>query len=173
MIINKNMYALGTIGRSYGVRGQFKFKSFIEYKRRLLTLKKIYIGPDDKTVKQYEVYDVRLTRDGIIIKLREINDRESAKALNGQYLFVTEEDVVKPPEGHYYIHDIIGCAVTFGRKKLGKVIDVHRKHEGFAQDIWVIEGKPEIWIPVLPHYIKKVDIKKKKIAVQDVEGFLE
>ncbi len=173
MTIKKNLYALGTVGRTYGIRGQFKFKPFIEYKRRLLTLKNIFIGPNEKNAKQYEVFDVRITRDGIIIKLREINDRETAKTLNTQYLFVTEEDVVKPPEGHYYIHDIIGCTVTFGRKKLGKVIDVHRKREGFAQDIWVIDGKPEIWIPVIPHYIKKVDVKKKKIAVQDVEGFLE
>jgi 16S rRNA processing protein RimM len=167
-----NMYALGTVSKPYGVRGQFKFKPFIEHKRRLLTLKKVFIGPSEKDAKQFEVSEVRYSRDGIILRLIEINNRDAAKQINSQYLFVGEEDVVKPPEDHYYIHDIIGCSVTFGRKKLGDIIDVHRRKEGFAQDIWVIEGKPEIWIPVMSKYIKKVDIKKKKIAVQDVEDLL-
>jgi 16S rRNA processing protein RimM len=167
-----NLYALGTVSRPYGVRGQFKFKPFIEHKRRLLTLKKVFIGPSEKDAKQYEVTEVRFSRDGNIVRLLEISNREAAKQINGQFLFVSEEDVVKPPEDHYYIHDIIGCTVTFGRKKLGDIIDVHRRTEGFAQDIWVIEGKPEIWIPVMSKYLKKIDIKKKKISVQDVEGFL-
>jgi 16S rRNA processing protein RimM len=168
-----NMYAIGTVSRPYGVKGQFKFKPFIEHKRRLLTLKKVFIGPNEKDAKQYEMSEVRFSRDGIILRLQEVGNREIAKQLNSQYLFVTEEDVVKPPEDHYYIHDIVGCAVTMGRKKIGDIIDVHRRKEGFAQDIWVIEGKPEIWIPVLSKYIKKIDLKKKKIALQDVEEFLE
>lgn len=167
-----NYYSLGIISRTYGIRGHFKFRPFIENKRRLLTLKKVYIGPNVKSVVEYEVFEVRLSRDGIIIKLQNVNTREQAKTLKDMYLFISENDVVKPPDNHYYIHDIIGCTVAFGRKKLGKVIDVHRKIEGFAQDIWVVDGKPEIWIPVIPQYIKKVDIKKKKIIVQDVEGFL-
>ncbi len=167
-----SLYALGKVGKSYGIRGQFKFKPFIEYKRRLLTLNQIYIGPSENDVTSYHVTDIRFFREGIIVRLREIENREQIKTLNGQYLFVAEEDAVKPPEGSYYIHDIVGCTVKFGRKTLGTVIDVHRKSESFAQDIWVIEGNPEIWIPVLEQYIKSVDIKKKKIVVQDVEGFL-
>lgn len=167
-----NLYALGTVSRPYGVRGQFKFKPFIEHKRRLLTLKNIFIGPSEKDAKQYEVTEVRFSRDGIIFRLLEISNREAAKQINSQLLFVSEDDAVKPPDGHYYIHDIVGCTATLGRKKLGDIIDVHRRKEGFAQDIWVIEGKPEIWIPVMSKYIKKIDIKKKKIAFQDIEDFL-
>jgi 16S rRNA processing protein RimM len=167
-----NMYAIGTVSRPYGVRGQFKFKPFIEHKRRLLTLKKIFIGPNEKDAKQYEMTEVRFSRDGVILRLLEITNREAAKMLHSQYLFVSEADVVKPPEDHYYIHDIVGCTAMNGRKKLGEIIDVHRRKEGYAQDIWVVEGEPEIWIPVLSKYIKKVDLKKKKIAFQDVEGFL-
>lgn len=166
------LYALGKVGRAYGVKGQFKFKSFIDHRRRLLTLNKIYIGSSEKEAMPYEMMDVRFNRDGIIFRVRDIFTREQAKALNGKYIFVDEQNVIKPAPGHYYIHDIIGCTVSYGRKKLGKVIDVHKRKEGFAQDIWVIEGEPEIWIPVLPAYIKSVDIKKKKIVVQDVDGFL-
>ncbi len=166
------LYALGKIGKTYGIRGQFKFKPFIEYRRRLLTLQRVYIGPSEKEAVPYEMSDVRFNRDGIILRLREVTNREQAKVLNSQFLFVDEKDVVRPPEGHYYIHDIIGCTVTFGRKKLGKIYDVHRKREGFSQDIWVIEGNPEIWIPVLPNFIKSVDIKKKKVVVQNAEPFL-
>ena len=166
------LYALGKVGRAYGVKGQFKFKPFIDHRRRLLTLQQIYIGPSEKEATPYEMMDVRFSRDGIIMRIRDIFTREQAKALNGHYIFVDEKSVIKPPEGHYYIHDIVGCMVSYGRKKLGRVIDVHRRKEGFAQDIWVIEGDPEIWIPVLPAYIKSVDIKKKKIVVQNVDGFL-
>lgn len=168
----KTLYALGKVSKTYGIRGQFKFKPFIEYKRRLLTLNQVYIGPNEEEVTLYTIQDIRFFREGIIFKLREIYNREQAKTISGQYLFIDEDDTVKPPSGHYYIHDIVGCSVKFGRKTLGTIIDVHRKPENFAQDIWVIEGNPEIWIPVLDQYIKKVDLKKKKIVVQDVEGFL-
>lgn len=166
------LYALGKIGRSYGIKGQFKFKPFIDHKRRLLTLQQIYIGPNEKEAVPYEMFDVRFSRDGIIMRVKNIFTRDQAKELNGQYIFVDENNVVKPPEGHYYIHDIVGCTVLYGRKKLGKIYDVHRKKEGFAQDIWVIEGEPEIWIPVLSTYIKSVDIKKKKVVIQNADDFL-
>lgn len=166
------LYALGKVGKSYGIRGQFKFKPFIEYRKRLLTLQKVYIGPNEKEAVPYQMTDVRFNRDGIIFRLLEITKREQAKAINNHFLFVEEKDAVHPPEGHYYIHDIVGCTVTYGRKKLGKIIDVHRKREGFSQDIWVIEGEPEIWIPVLPTFIKSVDVKKKKVVVQNADPFL-
>ncbi|MBQ3968609.1 MAG: 16S rRNA processing protein RimM, partial [Lachnospiraceae bacterium] len=109
----------------------------------------------------------------VILKIKEIPDRNAAELLRNAELYVDRENAIELSEGEYFIADLIGLDVyTDEDKKLGSLYDVLKTG---ANDVYVIktdEGK-EILIPVIEDCIKKVDLEAKRVTVHLLKGLLE
>ena len=129
----------------------------------------LYIKEQD-VYKELKVLSHKKSSNIDIIKFYEINDVDEAKKLKGKELFAIKDrnDLDK---GFYFYSDLIGCDIYDKDQKIGKVINV----EEFPAQITLralSNDKKEFFIPFVKAFIKEVNIDKKIIFINYVEGML-
>lgn len=154
---------VGRIGKSYGVFGWVKVQTYTEPAEKILSYSHWFI----KNKNQFLPFSVEASKmhsGKLIVKFREIDSPEQAKAFANLEIFIPREDLPLLKEDEFYWDDLIGCRVINRQSQfLG---EVKKLLSTGANDVLVLEnGDKQILIPYLNHVIDSVDIKTKTIQV--------
>lgn len=109
----------------------------------------------------------------LLIQFEEWNRIEEVERWRDAELWVpiTEAALGDLEEDEFYFHQIIGCGVqTTDGRNLGKIKEILRYP---ANDVWVVEASEsgkEILLPGVKEIVKKVDLEKRKIMIEWMEG---
>ncbi|RMF55319.1 MAG: 16S rRNA processing protein RimM [Calditrichaeota bacterium] len=167
------MYVIvGKIAAPYGLKGYVKAVPYSEIPERFLGVKIFYLDTD-LGVRGYIVEDVRLSRKFSLIKFRHVDTREAARELVGRELLLPQEQQIElEDENTFFIHDLIGLQVFDNEGHELGVLEEVWEHTG--NDVYVVRknGK-EILIPAVREFVKKVDLTRKQMIVQLIEGMIE
>lgn len=166
----ENILEVGQIVNSYGIKGFLKVVPFVDNNNQYKDFKTIYI--EEKTMlKEFEVEEVKFSKDLVLLKLKGIDDINEAEKYKNLYLKAKREDI-KLEDGAHFIVDLIGLDVfTVEGEHLGKLIQVLKPG---ANDVYVVKGSnnKEILLPVIPDVIKNIDINGKRIEVKLLKGLI-
>lgn len=163
---------IGTIVAPHGIRGALRVQSHSDISGRFSRLTTVLVGSDEKDAREMHVAGATEEAARVLLEFRECADRDRAEELVGMNIFITDEQMEKPPEGRHFVHDLIGCRVeTPDGEKRGEVQDVMLMP---ANDIYVVDYRGfEVLIPAVPAFIRSVDTDGKRIVVEDVAGLFE
>ena len=167
---------VGKLGSTYGIRGWLRIyssteqaESIFEYRPWFLKIK----GEWQPT----ELENWRHHNHEIIVKLKDVDDREAAQTLANVEIGVDLSVFTELEEGDYYWHDLIGCSVVnLEGYTMGTVTEMM---ETGSNDVLVVKantkdafGKQERLIPFLyEQVVKRVDLTTKTIEVDWDAGF--
>jgi 16S rRNA processing protein RimM len=167
-----DFYAIGQIVKSRGLRGDLVIQPLTDHPERFQELKKVWVGITNSDPSLFQLEEVRVKGQAIHLHLQEIGTRDAADALVGKYLYVTDEDLVRLPQGTHFVHDIIGSLVIDEQgRKIGTVEEVWKLP---ANDVYVVrQGKREHLVPAVQSVIEKIDTQGKQIQVRMTEVFEE
>lgn len=114
---------------------------------------------------------MKLEGGKVLLLFEGYGDRTKAEALRGRSLFVAPADAARPPEGGWYIHDLIGCEVrTRDGRKVGVIADVL---DAAGRHLWSIAGPDgELLFPAVAEFIVSVDTASRTAVVDPPEGLL-
>ncbi|HXF99157.1 MAG TPA: ribosome maturation factor RimM [Bacteroidota bacterium] len=167
------LIAVGRIVKAFGIRGELVVSPMTDSVLRFSKLKQVFVGRDDRSVRETEVTHVSLDAEkrGVRLQLAGYNDRTAASELVGSFLFVDERDAVRPAEGAYFIHDLIGLRVLDER---GTVVGVVREVVKYpAQDVYVLEcNGTEVMVPAVKEFIRQIDLDAGTMTIHFIEGML-
>jgi len=138
---------------------------------RFLKLKDITVTTG-ASVQQFQIEGTRKLTRTILLKLRGIHTPEEAKNLVGGFIEIEAEHLTKPPEGNYFIFEIVGLEVRNTKgEKIGEVKEVISLP---ANDIYIVRGeKRDYDIPAIREIVKKVDLKNRVMIIEPIDGLLE
>ena len=167
-----NRLVVGHLVGVYGVRGWLKVKSFTEDDDNILRYQPWYLRLSNG-VSRVEVEDYEFRPKGILVKFRNIDDRDQAQALGKAQIEVDAANLPPLEAGEYYWNQLIGLAVISEyegqRLLLGSVRELL---ETGSNDVLVVQGddhsidQRERLIPSLPgEFVKAVDLEQKQILV--------
>ena len=151
---------VGKYVKTHGIKGEIKVRSNFLYKDRIFqTGKKVFLKDQEFTIKDYrkhQEYDM-LTFEGI-------NDINQILSLKGNFLYANREDLGLKQE-EYLDSDLIGLDLYQNNIFVGKVRDI----------AFITKNKKLLVIN--SHYvpfelIKNVDLKNKRIDIEEVLGLL-
>ena len=72
----------------------------------------------------------------------------------------------------FYFHEVIGFEVE--DKRLGYVGEIQSINDSTAQPLFeVLKGDAEILIPMIDHFLVKIDRENKKVIMDLPEGLIE
>ena len=144
---------------------------FTDDPSRFSRLPKIIISAGENS-QEFSVERTREFKQKILLKLKQVESPEEAKKLVGGFIEIEKDELVKLPEGGYFVFDIIGLEVmTTQGKKIGTVKEVVSLP---ANDIYVVKGKEKEYdIPALKDVVKKIDLEKKEMIIEPIEGLLD
>ncbi|MHB8114947.1 ribosome maturation factor RimM [Acidithiobacillus ferrivorans] len=99
---------LGRVSGIYGLRGMVKVFSFTEERDTILDYSPWYLGPDRRL---WVLEDGRMQGEGVVAKLKQVDDREQARALIGQEIAVLRAELPDLGAGEFYWSMLIGLRV--------------------------------------------------------------
>jgi 16S rRNA processing protein RimM len=157
---------VGRITRAHGVTGEVAVLVISEVPGRFDDGATVWLE-DGRTLT---VESSRPHKDRLLVRFRGIEDRAQAEALHMALLVVPESSSPELPEGSWWDHRIIGCAIeTDTGRVLGTIREVIHTA---ANDVWsaVDDEGVETLVPVLRDVILDVDVDAKRIVVLEIPG---
>ena len=161
---------LGKIVDTFSLDGSVKILSSstnqdIRYKKG----NKVYISENNE-VRELTIVSHRKSSNCDVVKFQEIANIDEALLLKGKFLLVIK-DIKDLKEGYYFYSDLEGCSIIADGKTLGKVIEIEEFPAQLTLRCKTSDGR-HFFIPFVKAFIKDVDIKKKEIEINYVEGIL-
>lgn len=159
---------IGQIVNTHGLRGEVKVMPWCDDPALFDELS--YVCIDNK---EFDIERSRMQKNMVILKLKGIDDIDTAETFRNRVLTVPREELGELPEGTYYICDLLGCEVfTVDGTLLGKIDDIIKTGSNDVYSVRSGEGK-QILIPVIDEVMRGVDIENKKITVQPLKGLID
>ncbi len=150
---------IGTVLKPQGIRGEVKILPYTDSPEDFSSFRRVFL---DGT--EYKVLSARFGDGCVFLNLRGVPDRNAAELLRGKKVTVPRDEAPAPPEGRYYIADLLGCTVSDEEGNvLGTLTDVRQA----ATDIYTLKGEDgkEILFPAARGVVLSVDIEGGRITV--------
>jgi 16S rRNA processing protein RimM len=153
---------LARIGAAHGVRGEVRIKPFTADPLALDQYGSLLTAEG----RAFDIERLRPAKEVVVAKLRGVDDRDAAEALNGTDLYVLRDRL--PPtedEDEFYHADLIGLdAFTEAGEPLGTVVALHDFGAGDILDIAPARG-PSLLVPFTKEAVPVVDLEAHRIVV--------
>lgn len=150
---------VGKILGAFGVRGWVKVQSYTDPPENLLKY-----TPWSISGKSCEVLSGQPHGNVFVVRLKGIEQREDAAALQSQTITVPRDRFPPPAPGEYYWADLVGLeARTTAGMSLGKITGLMATG---ANDVLEVQGERERLIPfVMGEYVKEVRLEEGVLIV--------
>ena len=167
----EQMFQVGVISSTHGVRGEVKVYPTTDDMRRFKKLKEVILdtGREKKTL---EIEGVKFFKQLVILKFKGIDNINDIEKYKGKSLFVDREHAVRLRKDEYFIADMIGMqVVTDEGEAFGTLKDVI---ETGANEVYIIETKEygEVLIPAIKQCILDVDVEQGVMRIHLMEGLV-
>ena len=170
--MKNNFVSVGKILNFHGVQGEAKLGYSKNREEFLSQLKEVYILANNE-YKKLEIVRIRFTPKCGIIKFKGIDSLNDIVELKNQLLFVTEETAREfLEEDEFLIDELVGLDVYDGDKKVGAVVGVSNNGASDLLSVKTLSKKVSL-VPFVKAIVRSVDIKNRKIQINNLEGLLE
>jgi 16S rRNA processing protein RimM len=153
----------GRVGRAHGLDGSFYVTGPVP--RLLLLGASVTVdGRDAEIVRRAG------TDRHPILRLHGISDRAAAEALRGAVLSVAATQAPQLGEGEWWAHELAGCVVRDGPRRLGVVERMIELPSCEALEVLPEQGGAPLLVPMVRDAIREIDTAAQAIEVD--AGFL-
>lgn len=164
-----DLFAIGRILKPHGLKGGLKAVSYLETDDHFDRIDKVFLGKEKGEGCPYTVENMEIRKKGFILKLRGIDDADTAVRWTGAEVLADASLLENLPEGEYYWRDLIGLHVhSEDGKYLGRIEAVFPTG---SNDVYVCAGRErEILLPAIEDVIRKIDTEKGIMIVRLLRG---
>ena len=167
-----HLTAVARFVKAVGLAGDLKVELLCDGPDRLRGLSDIWIGRSAESAFPAKISEIRVQGNGVLVRIESWRDRSKSEQHRGAFIFVQEADTVRPKRGTVRIDDLIGCEVeSEDGIPLGVIREVYSLPGGDAWGVWT--GSQEVLVPAVKHWIRSVDIKRRRVVVARTEGLFE
>lgn len=171
--MTEDTFDIGLIVNVHGLKGEIKVLPTTDDPARFKLLKTINVY-NEKQKTAYNPASIRSQKNMLIIKFKEINDRDEAAKLVGGVIKVARSEALPLDEDEYYQKDLLDMKVI---TETGEVLgNLSQIIETGANDVYVVKEagkKKDILIPAIRECIISVSVKEKLMTVKLLDGLLD
>jgi 16S rRNA processing protein RimM len=100
-----------------------------------------------------------------IVRLEGIGDRPAVEALRGIELTVAAREAPPLEEGEWWAHELVGCEVLDGGRRLGTVSRMIELPSCEALEVVPASGREPLLVPMVKDAIRSVEPAARRIEV--------
>ena len=169
----KELVLMATFGQPQGLKGDVKINIFTSSLESFKNLKNFFIENDPSPI---HFKKIKIIGKKTIATLEGCKDRDAALKLKGKNIFVSRESFPKINNNEHYVIDLIKCKVLDKKNiYIGDVVDI--KNFGAGDLIEIKNDKNDkkqlFYIPMNNENLINIDIKRKIILVNPIQGLLD
>jgi len=166
----ESCFCIGFVSKKIGFKGKISIKINTGNPKDYLDIDFIYVNIDGQLIP-YKVTSSNIKKNIFLeLKLDEINNENQITNLIKKDIYVKRHKFQK--ENKFYYPELIDYTVFDSNKNIGLIIElIHQK----SQKLIVVENqkKQEIFIPLVPNFIKKIDSENKILKLKLPEGLIK
>lgn len=170
--MKNNFVSIGKILNFHGVKGEAKLGYTKNREEFLSRVDFVYIKIDEE-YKKFEIESLKFTPKCAIVKFKGINSLNEILPYKGFVVFVDESTAREYlEEDEFLIDELVGMNVyDGGGKRLGSVVGVCNNG---ASDLLSVKtnSKNICLVPFVKAIVTSVDMKTKRIQINNLEGLL-
>lgn len=169
--MQNNYVSIGKILNFHGVKGEAKLGYSKNREDFLSKIKEVYIQINGE-YKPFEVSYIKFTPKCGIVKFKGIDSLNDIVEYKGCLVFVDEAAAREHlEEDEFLIDELVGLNVYDGDKRVGSVVGVSNNG---ASDLLSVKtnSKNICLVPFVKAIVLSVDIKTKRIQINNIEGLL-
>ena len=154
---------IGKISGTHGIKGELKIKS--DFERKDLVFKvgnKIIIDNEEHIIRSYRYHKIF-----DMITIDDYNNINDVLCFVGKNVYVSRMSL-NLKKSEYLLSDLIGLNVVSNDTIYGIVKD----YSNDINPLLKVEFDKNYYIPINSDYIKCVDLDKKEIIVDNIEGLI-
>jgi len=157
MAASPDRLEVGRVGRPHGLDGSF----YVTRPNSRLPGEgaEVFIGGQSRAITRRAGTEARP-----ILRLQDSDSREAAEALRGQPLLVDLAEVSPLGEDEYWAHDLEGCLVRAGERRVGTVAGLLALPSCEALQVLRDDGG-ELLVPMVGDAIVRIDVPGREILV--------
>jgi 16S rRNA processing protein RimM len=173
VVPEKQWVSLAVLRRARGIRGELFAESMGSPLERFTPGLPVTIFDPGATQERPAEIERSWAHNGrLVLKLRGVDTRSDAEALQGWEVRIPLEERPPAPAGEYYLSDLIGFEVfTRDDRNVGTVTGW--LDSGGPALLEVMKDDAEILVPLVPEICVEVDTGGRRITVQLPEGLEE
>lgn len=167
---------IGKIKQAHGLKGEVYVLVFSKDISWMKKLKSINIKSKDKnSTTTYIVLKAKPFKDGLILSLETVTDRNQSEAIEGSEVWIDKALFKSNPNETPYLLEIENFLVV--DKALGSIGQITGFSFNGLQDLLVVEStkasKSYFEIPFVDQFVLKIDHEKSTLFVDLPEGLIE
>ena len=160
---------IGKFRKPHGIRGEVRMTVLTDFPELIVKGRKIYVG---QNYQQYTIKNIRWHGGDQLVALEELPDRTAVEIFRNVIVHMTSEDMPAPPEGEFYLHQLVDLEVVTDQGEiLGRIKEVILTG---ANDVYLVDtpdGK-EILLPAIDDVVLNIDLNEKTMLVHIISGLL-
>ena len=169
--MKNNFVSIGKILNFHGVKGEAKLGYTKNREEFLSQIKKVYIKTDSE-YKELEIQSLKFTPKCAIVKFKGIDSLNDILNYKGSVVFVDESSAREfLDEDEFLIDELVGMNVYDGDNRVGSVVGVSNNG---ASDLLSVKTNTKniCLVPFVKAIVTSVDMKTKRIQINNIEGLL-
>ena len=168
-----NYVSVGKILNFHGIKGEAKVGFSKNQQDFFLGLTSVYVKVGSEYTL-FQIESIRLNKTFALVKFEGISSINDLLPYKGCLLFVKEETIRGSlDEDEFLIDELVGLDVFDANdKKIGFVIGVSNNGATDLLSVKSQSGKVSL-VPFVQAIVPHVDIKTKKVVVNNIEGLIE
>lgn len=168
-----NYVSVGKILNFHGIKGEAKVGFSKNQQDFFLGLTSVYVKVGSEYTL-FQIESIRLNKTFALVKFEGISSINDLLPYKGCLLFVKEETIRESlDEDEFLIDELVGLDVFDANdKKIGFVIGVSNNGATDLLSVKSQSGKVSL-VPFVQAIVPHVDIKTKKVVVNNIEGLIE
>lgn len=165
--------SVGKILNFHGIQGEAKVGFTKNQADFFCSLSEVFVRSEHE-YKTLKIKSIRLHKNIALVKFEGINSINELMEYKGAFLYVEENTIREALEEDEFLIDELVSLEVFGQngKKLGFVVGVSNNG---ANDLLSVKtnSKQIVLVPFVKAIVTDVDIKERKIIINNIEGLIE
>ncbi len=168
----EDCFYLGKIAKKFSFKGEVLAYLDTDEPELYENLESVFVECNKHLVPFFIETSSLHKNDFLRIRFEDVTTEEEAEALLGNDIYLPLSMLPKLTGNKFYFHEVIGFEVE--DQRLGVVGKIQSVNDSTAQPLFeVLHDGVEILIPMIDHFLVKIDRDNKKVVMNIPEGLIE
>ena len=168
----EDCFYLGKIAKKFSFKGEVLIYLDTDEPELYDNLESVFVELNKNLVPFFIENSAPHKNDFLRVSFEEVKNEQDADALLGKEVYLPLSTLPKLTGNKFYFHEVIGFEIE--DKRIGVFGIIQSINDSTAQPLFeVLNGEIEILIPMIDHFLVKIDRENKKVIMDLPIGLVE
>jgi 16S rRNA processing protein RimM len=168
----KDCFYLGKIAKKFSFKGEVLIYLDTDEPELYENMESVFVEFNKNLVPFFIENSSLHKNDFLRVQFEDVDSEEEADSIIGCEVYLPLSMLPKLTGNKFYFHEVIGFEIEDKRLGVfGKIVSIN---DSTAQPLFeVVNGEVEMLIPMVDHFLVKIDRENKKVVMDLPEGLVE